>query len=83
MAQQALLGELARRLGDILPGKGASEDLEKSVKTVVQSVFSRLELVTREEFDAQLAVLNRTRERVQQLETQLEQLSKQQDALDK
>jgi BMFP domain-containing protein YqiC len=83
MAQQALLGELARRLGDILPGKAASEDLEKSVKTVVQSVFSRLELVTREEFDAQLSVLNRTRERVQQLEAQLEQLSTQLDALDK
>jgi hypothetical protein len=81
MAEQALLVELARRLGDILPGKAASEDLEKSVNAVVQSVFSRLELVTREDFDAQLSVLNRTRERVQQLETELEQMRRQLDTL--
>jgi hypothetical protein len=83
MAEHALLGELAKRLGEILPGKAASEDMEKSVKTVVQSVFSRLELVTREEFDAQLAVLNRTRERVQQLEAQLQTVSQQLDQLEK
>lgn len=83
MTQQPLFAELARRLGEVLPGKPASEDLEKTVKTVAQSVFSRLELVTREEFDAQAAVLARSRERVQQLEAQILQLSQQLDALEK
>jgi BMFP domain-containing protein YqiC len=53
------------------------------VKTVAQSVLSRLELVTREEFDAQQAVLARTRERVQQLEAELLRLSQQLDTLEK
>jgi BMFP domain-containing protein YqiC len=83
MTQQAIFAELAKRLGEVLPGKPATEDLERSVKTVAQSVLSRLELVTREEFDAQLAVLARTRERVQQLEAELLRLSQQLDTLEK
>jgi hypothetical protein len=82
MAEPAFLNELARRLSDILPGKAASEELEKSVKTVVQSVFARLELVTREEFDAQQAVLNRTRQRVQELEAELKRFGEQLDTLE-
>ena len=86
MAEQPpLLGELAKRLGEvlpeILPGKPLSEDLEKSAKAVAQSVFNRLELVTREEYDAQVAVLDRTRARVSELEAQLEDLSRALDAL--
>ncbi len=83
MTQQPLFAELARRLGEVLPGKPPSEDLEKTVKTVAQSVFARLELVTREEFDAQVAVLARSRERIQQLEAELARLSQQIDALEK
>ena len=83
MTQQAIFAELAKRLGEVLPGKPATEDLEKSVKTVAQSVLSRLELVTREEFDAQQAVLARTRERLQQLEAELLRLSQQLDTLEK
>ena len=82
MAEPPLLNELARRLGDILPGKPPTEELEKSVRSVVQSVFSRLELVTREEFDAQQAVLQRTRQRVQELEAELEAMGKQLDTLE-
>ena len=81
-----LLGELAKRLGEalpeLLPSKAVARDLEKTVKTVAQSVFSRLDLVTREEYDAQVAVLNRTRERVQTLEARLEQLSQELDRLE-
>lgn len=77
--QPPLLGELAKRLSEmlpeLLPGKAVSEDLEKTVRTVAQSVLSRLELVTREEYDAQVAVLHRTRERLEQLESRLEQMT--------
>jgi BMFP domain-containing protein YqiC len=83
MTQPPLFAELARRLGEVLPGKQTSEDLEKTVKTVAQSVFSRLDLVTREEFDAQVAVLARSRERIQQLEARILQLSQQIDTLEK
>lgn len=83
MSQQAIFAELAKRIAEVLPGKPPSDDLERSVKTVAQSVLARLELVTREEFDAQLTVLARTRERVQQLEAELEQLSQQINTLEK
>jgi BMFP domain-containing protein YqiC len=87
MAEQPpLLSELAKRLGEvlpeILPGKPLAEDLEKSAKAVAQSVFNRLELVTREEYDAQVEVLQRTRERLAQLETQLDKLTKALDTLE-
>ena len=82
MTQQPLFAELARRLGEVLPGKPASEDLEKTVKTLAQSVFSRMDLVTREEFDAQAAVLARSRERIQQLEAQILELGQQIDTLE-
>ena len=51
--------------------------------SVAQSVFSRLDLVTRDEYDAQVAVLNRTRERVQVLEARLEELSQALDELER
>ena len=87
MAEQPpLLGELAKRLGDILPeilpGKPLAEDLEKSAKAVAQTVFNRLELVTRDEYDTQVDLLHRTQERVIQLEQQLEQLTTALDTLE-
>lgn len=82
-----LLSELARRLGEVLPellpSKAVANDLEKTVKTVAQSVFSRLDLVTRDEYDAQVAVLNRTRARLQELESRMEELTRALDELER
>jgi len=50
------------------------EDLEQSFRSVLQSSLSRLDLVTREEFDVQQAVLARTREKLEALELRLESL---------
>lgn len=52
----------------------ASPELEKRVKQIVQSVLARMDLVTREEFDAQTRVLQHTRERLEGLERQLAEL---------
>ena len=58
--------DLARRLSDLLPpGLGAArEDLEKNFRSALQAGLGRLDLVTREEFDVQRAVLLRTREKL-------------------
>ena len=67
------IDELARRLSDLVP-PGLSEaraDLEKNFRAALQSGLGRLDLVTREEFDVQRAVLQRTREKLDQLEKQL------------
>jgi len=50
------------------------EDLEQNFRSVLQSSLSRLDLVTREEFDVQQAVLARTREKLEALELRLESL---------
>jgi len=44
------------------------EDVQKNIHTLLQGALSRLDLVTREEFDAQSQVLARTREKLEQLE---------------
>lgn len=67
------IDELARRLADSLPGglKALQVDAEQNFRAVLQAGLSRLELVTREEFDVQAAVLRRTREKLEALETRL------------
>ena len=50
------------------------EDMERNFKSLLQSALSRLDLVTREELDVQMAVLSRTREKLEALETRLTEL---------
>jgi BMFP domain-containing protein YqiC len=64
------IDELARRLSDLAPPglRESKEELQQTFKGVLQSGLSRLDLVTREEFDVQRAVLLRTREKLEALE---------------
>lgn len=70
------IDELARRLADSLPGglKALREDAEQNFRAVLQAGLTRLDLVTREEFDVQAAVLKRTREKLAALEARLAKL---------
>ena len=74
-----VLDELARKLADSVPKgvKALGEDLEKNFHAVLQSAFSRFDLVTREEFEAQTAVLARTRQKVEALEKLVAELEAQ------
>lgn len=76
MLDAKFLDEIAKRLNDAMPS-GASEarrDLEKNLRAASQSVFAKLDLVTREEFDVQSKVLARSREKIEQLEKQVAEL---------
>ena len=68
------IDELARRLNDLVPPglKDAGADLEKNMKATLQAGLGKLDLVTREEFDVQRAVLLRTREKIDALERTVE-----------
>ena len=70
--------ELVRRLADAVPGGLASvrDDLEQNFRSVLRSGLGRLDLVTREEFEVQEAVLARTREKLEALEQRLEDYEK-------
>jgi len=67
------LDELARRLADAVPPGLAAlkNDLEQNFKAVLQSGLSKLDLVTRQEFDIQSGVLRRSRERLEELEARI------------
>jgi BMFP domain-containing protein YqiC len=68
-----LIDDLARRLASAVPENVAAvgRDLEQNFKGVLQAQLARLDLVTREEFDVQSAVLKRTREKLTALEQRL------------
>lgn len=70
------LDDLARRLAESLPPGLASlrDDLQDNFRAVLQAGLARLDLVTRQEFDVQAGVLQRTRERLEQLDLRLREL---------
>lgn len=73
MAETKLFEELDRRMKEIL-AQSPAKDLEKNLRALLTSAFSRLDLVTREEFDVQREVLIRTRAKLAELEAKLAEL---------
>lgn len=73
------LDELTQRLSNLIPQgvKNVQGDVEKNIKTILQSAFAKMDLVTREEFDVQTAVLQRTRAKLDALEKQVKALEEQ------
>lgn len=71
-----ILDQLAERLSKALPSgmRELQQDAERNFRAVLQSTFAKLNLVTREEFDVQAALLARTRLRMQELERQVSEL---------
>jgi len=67
---QNLLNEINDKIKAVMAQSPAA-DLEKNLRAMLTAMFSRLDLVTREEFDVQRQVLARTREKLSQLETRL------------
>ncbi len=76
MEKAAFLDELQQRLTSLIDGTPAA-DLQRNVKALLSQQFAQLDLVTREEFDAQARVLARTREKLQELERRLADLQAQ------
>jgi ubiquinone biosynthesis accessory factor UbiK len=72
------LDELARQLAESMPQslRAFGEDLERNFKAVLHAGLERMELVTREEFDVQRSVLERTRTKLEQMEARLAELEK-------
>jgi len=70
---------LVKKLVDTVPQgiKSVREDMEQNFRSVLQSGLGKLDLVTREEFEVQQAVLARTREKLDALEATLRDLEKQ------
>ena len=78
MAKESI-EQLARALAESLPEgfRSVRDDLEKNFQSVLSSGVSKLDLVTREEFEVQRAVLMRTREKLERLEARVAELEAQ------
>jgi len=70
------LDELARELADAVPRnlRALGDDLERNFRSLLTAGLGKMDLVTREEFDLQVAVLARTREKLDALEARLAEL---------
>jgi len=76
MINPAIIAKIGQQLASLMPeqAKATQQEVERNIHVVLQGAFARLDLVTRDEFDAQTAVLQRTREKVEQLEAVVSQL---------
>ncbi|MFL2840730.1 MAG: accessory factor UbiK family protein [Pseudohongiellaceae bacterium] len=72
MIDKKFLETLSARLGEVFPTPGPiRKDIEKQFFALLQSNLGKLNLVTREEFDAQLKVLNRAEQTITELEAKI------------
>lgn len=70
MLGKKVFEEISGKLGEVL-AESPAKDVEKNLRAVLQGVFAKLDLVTREEFDVQQAVLLKTREKLEALEAKV------------
>jgi BMFP domain-containing protein YqiC len=75
MSDESIEG-LAKKLADVVPEglRAVREDVERNFRSVLRGGLAKLDLVTREEFEVQEAVLARTREKLDALEKRLADL---------
>ena len=78
MVNRDSLNDLARKITSLLPEnvQQMQDDLESNIHALLQNALAKMNLVTREEFDVQTALLQRTREKLEKLEKLLDQLEK-------
>ena len=69
-----LFSDLAAQVSKLLPSEKSRDEIQRSVQLLLQNGLGRLDLVSREEFDAQTAVLQKTRAKVDALEVELAKL---------
>lgn len=81
MNRPDFISQLAQQASKLLNnGPEIQQDLEEKVQVLLQGGFSRMNMVSRDEFDGQVAVLNRTRAKLEALEKQLAEITAQLDS---
>ena len=73
MLQSEKINEISNKIKEIVSSSPLA-DVEKNINALLKSVFTKIELVTREEFDVQAEVLRKTREKLEMLESKLAEL---------
>lgn len=76
MLNAQVLQDLSNKIRGIIENSPAA-DAEKNIHALIQGAFTKMELVSREEFDVQTEVLKTTREQLKQCEEKLAALASQ------
>lgn len=73
------IDDIASRLTDAIPSglNNIKDDMEKNFHAILQSALGKLDLVTREEFEVQKAVLAKTRSKLEALESRVDEIEQQ------
>lgn len=77
MTPRDALDQLAAQIGGLFGQPHLPGEIDRNLRALLQSALARMDVVTREEFDAQAAVLARTRTKLDHLEGQLQELARQ------
>ena len=70
MFDKKFFDDINAKISEVIANSPA-KDIEKNMKAMMMAMFAKLDLVTREEFDTQVKVLQRTREKLDALEARL------------
>jgi BMFP domain-containing protein YqiC len=78
MIDAKTLDEFTRKLVSVIPQSvfDVQRDVEKNLRAVLEALFQKLDLVTREEYEVQAALLERSRARLKALEERISELEK-------
>lgn len=74
------LSDILQQMNALVADSGLRADVDRNARALARSALGKLDMVSREEFDAQAAILARTRARVGQLEEELEALTREFEA---
>lgn len=73
MLNPKMLDEMSKKVSEIL-AQSPAKDIEKNARALLASLFARLDLITREEFDVQQEALKRTRDKLAEMEKRVAEL---------
>jgi BMFP domain-containing protein YqiC len=76
------LAEVLQQVNELVGNSGIAGEVDRGARALMQSALGRLDVVSRDEYEAQTEILRRTRERVIELESQLEALTRELEALE-
>jgi BMFP domain-containing protein YqiC len=82
MINRDAFDQLAQQIGNLFGQSNVPQDIQRNLRALIQSGLAKMDVVTRDEFAAQAAVLERTRSKLDLLETQLAELTKQMENTD-
>ena len=75
MVDKETIQEISKKIKNIISDSPIS-DIEENINALLKGMFTKMDLITREEFDVQTGVLKKTREKLERLEAQLTKIEK-------